>query len=503
MHIRAFPVSLAASVIALVVFPVLLLAAQPAPDASLQVEGAVAEYTVAPGDTIVHHMVVSLGPGAKEAMDIQVEARGLGQGPDGSVLPLLPEEDSSPYSARDFVKKIDSTAFRLAPGGSKEVNATVVVPASVDTNRYADLYIHALPITTQNLDIILAAHVPVLLRLKETPIVETASISNLDIAPIVSGRPIIVSSSAKNTGNFHFKTQTTISLFDGAGRPLATTNVPFAGSSIVPTFARKSTAAFGFLNRIEGLPVGNYIAQSVVTLPDGKVLDTKRVTFRLSVPYLPFPDIDPADLVVVNYNDEVPFPIDARQKADLELSFTGLGKVTGTVVLGRFRAEPPGAIAFAAKSADGGTGKDGLKFVGIGVQGFSDGVGHLSLYYHDNEIVKYSPASFFLGLRSADIWERVGGFAALPGAQVVKGDVNVATFNLNPVIGLGGDAAINRQVQSGLPTETIVLIATGAGGAAIGGMLLMQIVGGRRRSDGQPDPEPRPRPRRDYDEDTQ
>src|ERR1700730_11416280 len=112
MHLRALIVGVASSLAAAALWPALIVA-QSTPDTGLHVEGAVAESTVAPGKTHVHHMVVSLGAGAPAPMDIVVDARGLGQGPDGSPLPLLPEEDQSPYSARVFIKNIDATTFRL------------------------------------------------------------------------------------------------------------------------------------------------------------------------------------------------------------------------------------------------------------------------------------------------------------------------------------------------------------------------------------------------------
>jgi hypothetical protein len=415
-------------------------------------------------------------------MDILVDARGLGQTLDGSVVALTPEEDSSPYSARSFIKNIDNTSFRLTPGASKEVNATLAVPRDAKTNHYADLYIHALPIQSQKLDIVLAAHVPVLLQTAQADVEDTASISLVEVAPVVSGRPIVVSSSVKNTGNHHFKTQTKVSLLTADLKSIVTTDVPFSGSSIVPTYVRKFTAAFGFLNHIEGLPAGTYFAQTEESLPDGTVLDTKRVAFRITVPYFPFPDIDPADLVIVNYTNEVPYPIDARQKTDVELSFGGLDKVTGTVVLGKFRAEPAGATAFSTKAIDGGAGKDGLKFVGIGVQGFSGGTAHVSMHYAENEIVRYSPSTFVLGVRAADTWEPLGALASLPGSLVIKGDLPVSALNQNAIIGLGGDAIVTRvagvQVRSGIPVEWVAVML---GGVALLAALIIVLANQRAR----------------------
>lgn len=486
MFFRAIPVAVGALLATGLLWPN-VLAAQPSADAGLKVEGAIADYQVKPGDTLTHRMVVSLGAGAPSPMDIQVDARGLGQGLDGATLALEPGEDASPYSGRTLITDIDHTSFRLDPGGSKELLASIGVPPSLTANRYADIYIHALPVKTESLDIILAAHVPVLLHPTEADNAETAAITDVAVDPVISGHPIVVTTTVKNTGNHHFKTKTRTRLLDSGGRQIAATDIPFSGSSILPSFSRKFTAAFGFLNRVEGLPAGTYIAETSESLPDGTILDTRRTNFKLNVDYRPFADIDPADLVVINYHDEVPYPIDARRQTDMELSFSNVGKVTGTVVLGRFRSEPSGSVPFAARPLDGGTGKDGLKFVGVGIQGFSSGVGHLSLYYRDSEVVRYSPSSLVLGFRVDDLWDRAPGFSALPGSQVVKSDFPVSTFNQNPIIGLGGDPVETRPVQTGISLQTALLIAGGVGGAAIVGTAGFMALNGRKFVESDPD----------------
>ena len=95
---------------------------------------------------------------------------------------------------------------------------------------------------------------------------------------------------------------------------------------------------------------------------DGHVLDTATTSFQISAPYLPFPDMDPSTIVVVHYDNEIPYPIDTRAKADLQVSFTTPTTVTGTVVRGRFKNEPSGSPKAGDSTNDGGLGKPGLKF---------------------------------------------------------------------------------------------------------------------------------------------
>ena len=62
--------------------------------AGLGVTGSLLDVTMPPGGTYVHAMTVSNG--FTYALDMQVAARGLGQGLDGSYLPLAKQERRHP-----------------------------------------------------------------------------------------------------------------------------------------------------------------------------------------------------------------------------------------------------------------------------------------------------------------------------------------------------------------------------------------------------------------------
>src|SRR5262249_36329386 len=132
----------------------------------------------------------------------------------------------------------------------------------------------------------------------------------------------------------------------------------------------------------------------------------------------------------------------AGAKAGVEVACANTGKVTGTVVIGRFRAEPADPVLFASPPLVGGTGKTGVAFVGIGAQGFGQGVAHVTLHYQDADLRAgtLSPNSLFLAYHAADRWLKPDNLAVLTGAQTVAGDLPVAALNRTPVLALGGDA---------------------------------------------------------------
>lgn len=419
---------------------VLAQAAQAARPSGLGVQGTLAEYSVAPGQRLTHKMVVSLGAGVAAPVDVRVESRGLGQALDGTPVALTADQDTSPYSARPYVQGIDKPAFRLVPGGSQEVTATIAVPPDVSAgSRYADLYIHTVPSGSGAVGVVLATHVPVVLKVAAAAVTEAASITALEVGAPVTGRPIEVTTVVQNTGNHHLRAQNEVTISDGAGNAVATQVVAFSGTSIVPTFPRQFKASLGLLDKLGGIDAGTYYAESKVTLPDGRVLDSQRTAFRVAAPYRPFPDLDEASLVVLALNDEEPRPLDARGKADVELAFSQVGRVSGTVVVGKYTQEPPGSTPFAAPAAAGGTGKEGVKFIGAGVQGFSQGTAQLTVHYRAAELKGLDPNSLFLAYRDGERWVKLDNLAVFTGAQTVRGDLAVLVLNRNPVIAIGGE----------------------------------------------------------------
>jgi hypothetical protein len=454
-------------------------------DAGLAVQGALAEYSVTPGQTLTHKVQVQLGPDAAP-LDMLVDPSGLGQAPDGSPMALSAADDKSPYSARTYLQSVEPRSFHLAPGQSVTVNATIAVPTEQQQGRrYADVYIHSKPSGGGRVGIVLAAHVPVILRIGNPRDDESGKITALRVDRVVPGHPIAVSTSFENTGESHFKAENRVSLFGPNGSLVGTQSAPLTTFSIVPTFTRQFTVSFGLLDQVRGLPAGKYVAESNVLGADGKVIDTQRASFDLAAPYEPFPGIDPDSLVVVHYNNEVPYPIDAREKAGVNVAFSGTDVVTGVAVVGRFKGEAPGEPRFDASPDDGGMGQVAIKYLGVGVQGFSKGNAKITASYTSSEVPSGRANSLYLAYRVGKKWAKLENLAVFSGAQNVQGDLPVAILNQNPVIALALDEApkLAAVPTTTAPTNDLLhgidpLVAAGVGGsvaiALVAGILLLR-----------------------------
>jgi hypothetical protein len=451
-------------------------------DAGLGVDGVIANYTVQPGQVLEHTMNVRLGKDAPQPLDVQVDARGLGQGLDGAAIALEPAEDTSPFSARTFVTNIDHTRLHLEPGSAQSVKATIAVPDDVNSGmRYADIYFHSEPTGSGRVGVVLATHVTVILSLAGSEFTQTGSINKLDVAPVESGKPIQVTTVVQNTGNQHYRANALVGITDARGKQIAQVLVPQSGSSILPGFPRAYVAAFPLLDNLDGLPVGAYSVDSKIVLDDGRLLDDRKTSFQVTEPYDPFPDLDPSTRVVVKYNDEEPKPIDAREQADLRVVFSDTGKVTGTVVLGRFKTSPSGAPRISDATVDGGLNKPGLKYWGLAVQGFSKGMAEVTGFYADPELNGILPNSLLLAHRvsAASGWVKLDNLSVFPNAQNARGDVPVQVLTASVPIALSGDpvAPTLLDALSNYPVivGAIALLMVGLLGGAF-------AIGRRRRS---------------------
>jgi len=375
-------------------------------------------------------MHVRLGKDARDPLDVLVDPRGLGQALDGATIALDPADDRSPYSARTFISNIDHTRVHLEPGATETVNATIKVPDDVKSGtRYADIYFHTEPSGSGRVGVILATHVTVILTLAGSDFSQTGSISKLEVAPVESGKPIQVTTVVQNTGNHHYRASSLVGITNASGKDVAQVLVPQSGSSILPGTTRAYVAAFPMLDNLDGLPVGTYVADSKIVQDDGHLIDERKTQFQVTAPYDPFPDLDPSTRVVIKYNDEVPGPIDARDKADLRVVFSDTGKVTGTVVLGRLRNSPDGAPRMTDAIGDGGLNKPGLKYWGLAAQGFSKGKAEITGFYKDAELNDVVPNSLLLADRVGSSWVKLDNLSVFPNAQNVRGELPVEALN--------------------------------------------------------------------------
>lgn len=483
--IKAPSFLLLAALLILLLCP-LLASAQTVPDSTsgLRVQGVISDLTVEPGKSYQHKMVVSIGEKAP-AYDLKVEVMGLGQGPDGSIQPVAPDKDVAAFSARQWVT-VDKASFHLEPGRSQDLTATITVPNELgEGGRYAVVYISTVPKPGGNLGIALAAAVPILIAPSGGKVTHTGKISNISVEKVVSGQPIEVVGEFHNSGNHHFRIDSEVVVTDGMGKVIASKSGPLGGSSVFPGQTREVRTSFGLLDQLKGLAPGSYQAEWKVSLAGGQQLDSRKVAFQVTEAYRPFPGIDEADLVVVGFKDEEPKTVDARRKADTEVSFAGTGKVTGTVVVGKYKQEPEGKPRFSATQAEGGTGKTAHKFIGVGVQGFSQGTATITVYYQETELKGLNPNSLFLSYKEGEQWIKLHNPSVLSGTQAVRGELPVSTLNRNPVIVLGGSMGESGGAQAANLTDMLLANWPIVGGLLLvmaGGPTLMMFMMMRRKS---------------------
>jgi len=258
-----------------------LLLVLPAGVSAISVSGSKYMDSIKPGGTDTHTMTMSVGPG-EDPTDILVEVYGFGQNMDLGYLALNPADDTSPYSARSFIT-LDNSSVHLEPGIAKTINAKISVPANAGPGgRYALIYIHALP--GKGKSFTTAVLVPVLVTIGGTTPTVTGSITDLSVGEVTLGQPITVTTTLKNTGNYHYyRTVNTITVRDATGNLVGNFSTQPASSAIIPG----NTVQYTATPKLQNLPVGTYTVDSKVLLESGAVLDEKTTTFTVNTNYIP------------------------------------------------------------------------------------------------------------------------------------------------------------------------------------------------------------------------
>jgi hypothetical protein len=265
------------------------------PVTAIKVGGSIYTGSIAPGSTAVHTMTISTNPG-DPPMDLAVDVLGLGQSLQQSNTGLSLEKDTSPYSARTFIT-VNPKTFHLDPGASQVVTATIAVPQNVgEGGRYAMITIRNAPTGTGSTLIVTAISVPMVITLSGTAKTMKGTITNVAVADVIPGQPIKITTSLKNTGNYHYKVKTNVSVTDSAGKIVAEGGSVVSSSSIVPPFTGEYE-----VNLATPLPVGTYTITSVASRDDGTVLDTKTIPFEVKSAY-----IAPLDEVTVTLSPKSP-----------------------------------------------------------------------------------------------------------------------------------------------------------------------------------------------------
>jgi hypothetical protein len=268
---------------------IVFLTLSPSSTGAIKVEGSIYMGNIAPGSSAIHTMNISTSPG-DSPMDLTFDILGLGQSLQQTNTGLTPELDTSPFSARTYIT-VNPQTFHLEPGKSQEVKATIIVPQNAGAGgRYAMITVHNAATGSGSTQIITAISIPIVITLEGTAINMTGKITNLSVADPIPGQPIKIITTLKNTGNFHYKVKTNVSVTDAAGKIVATGRSDVSTRSIVPPF----TGEFETIITTP-LKVGTYNITSTAIRDDGTVLDTKTIPYEIKGTYVP-----PADEATVN-----------------------------------------------------------------------------------------------------------------------------------------------------------------------------------------------------------
>jgi methionine-rich copper-binding protein CopC len=248
---------------------------------ALKVENPIIRVDVMPGSSLKFTIAISINTD-EPAADYAVDVVGFGQSPGGSYSPLTMAADTGPYSARTFVT-VDSPLIHLEPGQRQAFNGTISIPQDVGGGgRYALISIHP-TITTGSgqTSFITAMIVPVILTVKGTTLTHTGAITNLEAGEAVTGKPIQIKTTLKNTGNHHYYGAfVNVTVTGTNGNVVATASTNPSIWALIPGNEMILTVPIS-----AALAPGTYTVKSNAKIADGMaLLDTKTVSFTLSEP---------------------------------------------------------------------------------------------------------------------------------------------------------------------------------------------------------------------------
>lgn len=444
-----------------------------AADQGLKVIGGLIEREVSPGEILSHTFTVSNSSTGAE-LEIQIEARGFGQGLDGSYVPLEAAEDRSPCSARGFITAIEPSTFTLGSGESREVTATIQLPFDpLDGTRYALIYIHTDELSARpGSAIVLAATVPVVLSPRGVQAIETGTITELAVGEVESGRPIAIQTTFANTGNRHYRAYNEVTLSNLSGKEIGFSFTGPTASSILPGFACRFDV--GIIPG-EDLPGGTYTVESRVFREDGGLLSQKDTRFTVSHPWEIFPPrIVPESIEIFTFNGEDPPEISAV-RASLRILFRDTGKVTGRAITARYDGEPWVRVPFSLPEGEGGMNAEGIGFLAVHLEGFRQGTAEVQFLYSDEVLQQFDEASLFIAYWDGNRWERFEDVRVYTGARYVSGEVSAERLIGAPV-GLGGKRLV-RAVPSPQAEKGGPAISLWVGLAVVGGAAALAAIG--------------------------
>lgn len=262
--------------ISIFIFLVIFFTAADVASAGLRVAGAIVEKGVAPGDHFTQVINVSIRT-TDEPMDLLADVIGYSQSINGDNLELNASQDTSPYSARSFLRVLPES-FHLAPGESKDVTLEGDIPNDASPGgRYAIVKIQSIPKTNSTVGISVAIDVPVRLTITGPGILDKGDIESIELQHPISAKDQNITIVYKNTGNHHYKIKSELVAMDKDGQIVANASSPLS-NNVLPT---TSWQIEFHLKPLTDLKPGAYSLNATIEKEDGSLLASKEVQFEI------------------------------------------------------------------------------------------------------------------------------------------------------------------------------------------------------------------------------
>jgi len=248
---------------------------------ALSIQGTKYMGSISPGGTDTFPMTLEIGSDENPA-DITIDVMGFGQDLDKGYTPLKPESDANPNSARTFIT-LDKTLIHAAPGTPQKVTATISLPKNAGAGgKYALIYIKVVP--TKEQSVTTAQIVPVFITIAGTQPMLSGSITHIEAGDMTPGQPIAVTTSLKNTGNYHYyNTVNQVKILDAKGNSVSDSKTAPSSDAVIPG----NTVQYVLKPDAKNLQPGTYTIDSKILLENGVVLDEKTTPFTVKADYVP------------------------------------------------------------------------------------------------------------------------------------------------------------------------------------------------------------------------
>jgi hypothetical protein len=255
----------------LAVFAILLILTQPSL-AGFKVERTLIDEDVTPGVPLKEKISV-YNIGTNRDLNVEINVLGFGQNSEGSIVLLNADNDTSPYSARDYIKLSDNK-ITLKPEWDDEIDVDAEIPEDMgDGSRYAVIQFR-IPVENETKGIARdwGVLVPVLLTNSNSKLIKTGKITEMSVG--TSNVSVLFD----NSGNTHFKPVIKTTVKDSKGQ-VVEEHTTTTAISIIPGFSRLYSID---INSEGELKPGGYSLEVLAKLDDDTLLDSKKMEFEIN-----------------------------------------------------------------------------------------------------------------------------------------------------------------------------------------------------------------------------